>query len=30
MVTLPVGADAHLLADARGFRLTLSGHPVLE
>ncbi|CAB3748082.1 muramoyltetrapeptide carboxypeptidase [Paraburkholderia humisilvae] len=30
MVTLPVGADAHLVADAHGFRLTLSGHPVLE
>ncbi|HEY3598695.1 MAG TPA: muramoyltetrapeptide carboxypeptidase [Paraburkholderia sp.] len=29
MVTLPVGADAHLVADSHGFRLTLSGHPVL-
>jgi muramoyltetrapeptide carboxypeptidase len=26
MVTLPVGADAHLEADAHGFRLTVSGH----
>ncbi|QYD67344.1 muramoyltetrapeptide carboxypeptidase [Paraburkholderia edwinii] len=30
MVTLPVGAKAHLQADAHGFRLTVSGHPVLE
>jgi muramoyltetrapeptide carboxypeptidase len=29
MVTLPVGADAHLEADAHGFRLTVSGHPHL-
>jgi len=30
MVTLPVGADAHLEADARGFRLTVSGYPHLS
>jgi muramoyltetrapeptide carboxypeptidase len=30
MATLPVGADAHLVANAHGFRLTVSGHPVLE
>ncbi len=29
MVTLPVGADAHLVADAQGFRLTVSGYPHL-
>jgi muramoyltetrapeptide carboxypeptidase len=29
MVTLPVGANAHLVAGAQGFKLTLSGHPVL-
>ncbi|HEY4297546.1 MAG TPA: muramoyltetrapeptide carboxypeptidase, partial [Paraburkholderia sp.] len=27
MLTLPVGADAHLVADAHGFRLTASGYP---
>ncbi|MGF6368833.1 muramoyltetrapeptide carboxypeptidase [Paraburkholderia sp. RAU6.4a] len=27
MVTLPVGADAHLVANAHGFRLTASGYP---
>jgi muramoyltetrapeptide carboxypeptidase len=30
MVTLPVGADAHLVANAHGFELTVSGHPVIE
>jgi muramoyltetrapeptide carboxypeptidase len=30
MVTLPVGADAHLVAGAHGFKLTVSGHPVLD
>jgi len=29
LVTLPVGADAHLVADAHGFRLTASGYPHL-
>jgi muramoyltetrapeptide carboxypeptidase len=29
MLTLPVGADAHLVADAQGFKLTLSGYPCL-
>jgi muramoyltetrapeptide carboxypeptidase len=29
LVTLPVGADAHLVADAHGFRLTASGYPYL-
>jgi muramoyltetrapeptide carboxypeptidase len=29
MVTLPVGADAHLVAHPRGFALTVSGHPTL-
>ncbi|HVE07784.1 MAG TPA: muramoyltetrapeptide carboxypeptidase [Paraburkholderia sp.] len=29
MVTLPVGADAHLVAHERGFELTVSGHPTL-
>ena len=29
MVTLPVGAKAHLVADAHGFRLTVAGHPHL-
>jgi muramoyltetrapeptide carboxypeptidase len=29
MVTLPVGADAHLVANPHGFKLTVSGHPVL-
>ncbi|MGF6967767.1 muramoyltetrapeptide carboxypeptidase [Paraburkholderia sp. WC7.3g] len=29
MLTLPVGADAHLVADAYGFRLTASGYPSL-
>jgi muramoyltetrapeptide carboxypeptidase len=27
MLTLPVGANAHLVAGAHGFRLTLSGYP---
>ncbi|HZZ11670.1 MAG TPA: muramoyltetrapeptide carboxypeptidase [Paraburkholderia sp.] len=30
MLTLPVGADAHLVADSRGFRLTLSNYPCLS
>ena len=30
MVTLPVGAEARLVAGARGFKLTVSGHPVLD
>ncbi|MFM0741539.1 muramoyltetrapeptide carboxypeptidase [Paraburkholderia xenovorans] len=30
MLTLPVGADAHLVANAHGFRLTLSGYPYLS
>ncbi|MFM0056912.1 muramoyltetrapeptide carboxypeptidase [Paraburkholderia phytofirmans] len=29
MLTLPVGADAHLVADAHGFKLSLSGYPYL-
>jgi muramoyltetrapeptide carboxypeptidase len=29
MVTLPVGANAHLVADDQGFRLTVTGHPHL-
>lgn len=29
MLTLPVGADAHLVADAHGFKLNLSGYPTL-
>ncbi len=29
IVTLPVGAKAHLIAHERGFRLTLAGHPHL-
>jgi muramoyltetrapeptide carboxypeptidase len=29
LMTLPVGADAHLVADAHGFRLTVSGYPYL-
>lgn len=29
LLTLPVGADAHLVADAHGFRLTASGYPHL-
>jgi muramoyltetrapeptide carboxypeptidase len=29
MVTLPVGADAHLVSDAHGFKLTMSGYPHL-
>jgi muramoyltetrapeptide carboxypeptidase len=29
MLTLPVGADAHLVADAHGFKLMLSGYPCL-
>ncbi|WP_144146576.1 muramoyltetrapeptide carboxypeptidase [Paraburkholderia sp. BCC1884] len=29
MLTLPVGADAHLVADPHGFTLTLSGYPHL-
>jgi muramoyltetrapeptide carboxypeptidase len=29
MLTLPVGADAHVVAGAHGFRLTLSGYPSL-
>jgi muramoyltetrapeptide carboxypeptidase len=29
MLTLPVGADAHLVSDAHGFKLTLSGYPTL-
>jgi muramoyltetrapeptide carboxypeptidase len=29
MLTLPVGADAHLVADAHGFKLTLSNYPCL-
>ncbi|CAE6717629.1 muramoyltetrapeptide carboxypeptidase [Paraburkholderia haematera] len=27
MLTLPVGADAHLVSSAHGFKLTLSGYP---
>jgi muramoyltetrapeptide carboxypeptidase len=30
MVTLPVGANAHLVADGTGFRLTVTGHPHLS
>ncbi|CAD6557242.1 muramoyltetrapeptide carboxypeptidase [Paraburkholderia sabiae] len=30
MVTLPVGAEAHLVAGAHGFKLAVSGHPVLD
>ncbi|MEC5405537.1 muramoyltetrapeptide carboxypeptidase [Paraburkholderia sp. MPAMCS5] len=30
MLTLPVGADAHLVADANGFELTLSNYPYLS
>jgi muramoyltetrapeptide carboxypeptidase len=30
MVTLPIGADAHLQADPQGFRLTVSGYPHLS
>jgi muramoyltetrapeptide carboxypeptidase len=30
MLTLPVGADAHLVAGAHGFKLTLSGYPYLD
>ncbi|MFP3569442.1 muramoyltetrapeptide carboxypeptidase [Paraburkholderia sp. SIMBA_030] len=30
MLTLPVGADAHLVAGAHGFKLTLSGYPCLS
>lgn len=30
MLTLPVGADAHLVAGAHGFELTLSGYPCLS
>ena len=29
MLTLPVGADAHLVADMHGFKLSLSGYPCL-
>jgi muramoyltetrapeptide carboxypeptidase len=29
-VTLPVGADAHLVADAHGFKLTMTGYPHLD
>jgi muramoyltetrapeptide carboxypeptidase len=29
MLTLPVGADAHLVADAHGFKLSLLGYPYL-
>ncbi|WP_406867263.1 muramoyltetrapeptide carboxypeptidase [Paraburkholderia fungorum] len=29
MLTLPVGADAHLVANAHGFKLTASGYPTL-
>lgn len=29
MLTLPVGADAHLVANAHGFKLSLSGYPTL-
>ena len=29
MLTLPVGANAHLVADAHGFRLSLSDYPYL-
>jgi muramoyltetrapeptide carboxypeptidase len=30
MVTLPVGAQGHLVAGAHGFKLSVSGHPVLD
>ncbi|MGA3247050.1 MAG: muramoyltetrapeptide carboxypeptidase [Paraburkholderia sp.] len=30
LVTLPVGADAHLVSDAHGFKLTASGYPHLS
>lgn len=30
LLTLPVGADAHLVADARGFKLTVSNYPYLS
>lgn len=30
MLTLPVGADAHLVADANGFKLTLTDYPCLR
>lgn len=30
MVTLPVGADAHLQSNSQGFQLTVSGHPHLR
>ncbi|ACC70486.1 muramoyltetrapeptide carboxypeptidase [Paraburkholderia phymatum] len=30
MVTLPVGGDARLVGGAHGFKLTVSGHPVLD
>jgi muramoyltetrapeptide carboxypeptidase len=30
LLTLPVGADAHLVADEHGFSLTLSGYPHLD
>ncbi|WP_133648573.1 muramoyltetrapeptide carboxypeptidase [Paraburkholderia flava] len=30
MLTLPFGADAHLVADSHGFRLTLSNYPHLS
>ncbi|WP_345810772.1 muramoyltetrapeptide carboxypeptidase [Paraburkholderia sp. PREW-6R] len=29
MLTLPVGADAHLVADSHGFKLTVSNYPCL-
>ena len=29
LLTLPVGADAHLVANAHGFKLTASGYPTL-
>ena len=29
LLTLPVGANAHLVSDAHGFKLTLSGYPIL-
>jgi muramoyltetrapeptide carboxypeptidase len=29
MLTLPVGADGHLVADAHGFKLTATGYPYL-
>lgn len=30
LVTLPVGADAHLVSNAHGFKLTASGYPYLS